>query len=237
MIRTIKFQEHTSHPAAGCVEVNAGNTKILCTASIINQHVPRFLRDQHHGWLTAEYSMLPAATHSRTDRDATKGKVSARSSEIQRLIGRALRSSVRLKQLPQMTLILDCDVIQADGSTRCHAINGAQIALVRALQRLQITKSLRKDPLKNLVAAVSAGIMDGQIVLDLDYQKDKNADADINIVMSEHGDLIEIQGTAENKPFSPAQLNLVLDKAWPAIESIIHMQKQLLEKPYPYTID
>ncbi|MDC3181293.1 ribonuclease PH [Gammaproteobacteria bacterium] len=232
-MRTLEITEHTQHHASSCVEIHAGNTKIICAGSVLDQ-VPRFLRNSNHGWLTAEYQMLPFATHTRVDRDVTKGKLSARSSEIQRLIGRSFRNSIDIKKLPPMTLILDHDVIQADGSTRCHAINGGQIALVRTLQRLQLDRVIKKDPLRHLIGAVSAGIIDQQVCFDLDYQKDHQADVDINIVMTEHGDLVEIQGTAEREPLSRQHLNQILDGAWPIISSIIDQQKSILNQPYPY---
>ncbi len=232
-MRTLKINEHTQHHASSCVEIHAGNTKIICAGSIVEQ-VPRFLRNANHGWLTAEYQMLPFATHIRVDRDVNKGKISARSSEIQRLIGRSFRNSIDITKLPAITIMLDHDVIQADGSTRCHAINGGQIALVRTLQKLQIDKKISVDPLRHLIGAVSAGIIDNEVCFDLDYQKDHRAEVDINIVMTEYGDLVEIQGTAERKPLSRHHLNKILDGAWPLISSIIDQQKAILNQPYPY---
>jgi ribonuclease PH len=232
-MRPIEIIEHTTHHASSCVEIHAGHTKILCAGSIVEQ-VPRFLRHANHGWLTAEYNMLPFATHTRVDRDISKGKLSARSSEIQRLLGRAFRNSINIKHLPELTIMMDHDVIQADGSTRCHAINGGQIALIRTLQRLQLDKVIKKDPLQHLIGAISAGVINGEVCFDLDYAKDHKAEVDVNIIMSEHGDIVEIQGTAERKPLSRNDLNMMLDGAWPLILEIINKQKEVLSTPYPY---
>ncbi len=232
--RDISITEHPNRWGEGNIEIQAGNTCIICTASI-NDSVPRFLRNSNQSWLTAEYSMLPRATHTRSDRDIQRGKIAPRSSEIQRLIGRALRSSINLKSFAGHTLTIDCDVIQADGSTRCHAINGGQVALVRAIQKLQIDGTIKTDPIRFLIGAVSVGIVNQNTYTDLDYALDHKADVDMNIIMNEHGDLIEIQGTAEQKPFSRKQLNEMLDRAWPHIESIIQQQKKILATPYPYS--
>lgn len=233
MSRSVNIIEHNTHYAEGSITIEAGNTRILCNASIIDS-VPRFLRDKPQSWLTAEYSMLPRATHTRVDRDISRGKIAARSSEIQRLIGRSLRASVDLTCFSGYTLMIDCDVIQADGSTRCHAINGGQIALIRALQKLQIDQKIKVDPLKFHIGAISAGYVNGKPAIDLNYQQDHKAEVDMNIIMNEHGDLIEIQGTAEQKAFSKNQLNTLLDLAWPKIEAIISLQKKILHTPYPY---
>lgn len=228
--RSIEILEHPTRFGEGNIEIRAGNTHILCTASTIDS-IPRFLRESNQSWLTAEYNMLPRATHTRTDRDIQRGKISPRSSEIQRLIGRSLRSSIDLKSFSGYTLVIDCDVIQADGSTRCHAINGGQVALVRAIQKLQEKRIIKNDPLNFLVGAVSAGIINNQHAIDLDYSEDHKAWVDMNIIMNEHGDLIEIQGTAEQKPFSRNTLNQLLDLAWPKISAIIDQQKSILSTP------
>lgn len=233
MSRTIHFTENTDHYAEGSITIIAGRTKIICNASIID-NVPRFLRDKPQSWLTAEYSMLPRATHSRVDRDIQRGKISPRSSEIQRLIGRCLRTSINLRAFSGYTINIDCDVLQADGSTRCHAINGGQVALIRAIQKLQLDGTIKQDPLKFHVGAVSAGVVKQQLITDLNYDQDHIADVDMNIVMNEHGDLIEIQGTAEQGVFSRSQMNELLDLAWPKIEHIIQQQKNILSTPYPY---
>ncbi len=190
--RQIIIKEHPTRWGEGNVEIQAGNTCVLCTASI-NDSVPRFLRDSKQSWLTAEYSMLPRATHTRTDRDIQRGKIAPRSSEIQRLIGRSLRASIDLSAFQGHTIMIDCDVIQADGSTRCHAINGGQVALVRAVQNLQLSHKIKNDPIRFLIGAISVGILKQEIHLDLDYKEDHKADVDMNIIMNEHGDLIEIQ--------------------------------------------
>ena len=232
IIRPIEIIEHPDSFAEGCVTFKSGATEARCTASI-DERVPRFLKDKH-AWITAEYSMLPRATQTRNDREVNRGKISPRSSEIQRLIGRSLRAGINLKSLSGFTIIIDCDIIHADGSTRCAAINGGQIALIRAIQKLQLSNKLHHDPVRHLVGAVSAGIIAGEPILDLNYKQDSKALVDLNIIMSDQGDLIEIQGGAEKKPFSRAQLNTLLDMAWPQIESIIHSQKAILETPYPY---
>jgi ribonuclease PH len=235
MTRKIEFIEHSDRWAEGCIEIIAGKTRVLASASIIDS-VPRFLRDKNEGWLTAEYSMLPRATHTRTDRDIQRGKISPRSSEIQRLIGRSLRSSIKLKALSGSTIMIDCDVLLADGSTRTHAINAGQVALIRAIQKLQHTGAIKTDPVRYLIGAISVGIVKGKPCLDLDYSQDHKADMDMNIVMNENGDLIEIQGTAERNPFSKAELDNLLDLAWPQIEKIIQQQKEILGTPYPYEL-
>ncbi|MCP8352344.1 ribonuclease PH [Candidatus Synchoanobacter obligatus] len=231
--RSLKIIEHPTRWGEGNIEIQAENTCILCTSSVIDS-VPRFLRDSNQAWLTAEYNMLPRATHTRTDRDIQRGKISPRSSEIQRLIGRSLRTSINLKAFSGHTIIIDCDVLQADGSTRCHAINGGQIALIRGIQKLQHDNKIKSDPVNFLVGAISAGIVKGKPFIDLDYNQDHKAEVDLNIIMNEHGDLIEIQGTAEKKPFSRTTLNELLDLAWPEIERIIQQQKAVLQTPYPY---
>lgn len=231
--RDLTITEHPNRWGEGNIEIQAGNTCIICTASVIDS-VPRFLRESNQSWLTAEYSMLPRATHTRTDRDIQRGRIAPRSSEIQRLIGRSLRSSINLRAFSGHTITIDCDVLQADGSTRCHAINGGQVALVRAIQKLQLDGKIKTDPVRFLIGAVSVGIVKQDIYTDLDYQLDHKADVDMNIIMNEHGDCIEIQGTAEQKPFSRTQLNEMLDKAWPQIQSIIQKQQAILASPYPY---
>jgi ribonuclease PH len=236
MSREIKFTEHSDRFAEGCIEITAGSTRVLTSASI-NEGVPRFLRDRNESWITAEYSMLPRATHSRTDRDIQRGKISPRSSEIQRLIGRCLRAGINLKSFSGYTIIIDCDVLVADGSTRTHAINAGQIALIRAIQKLQHIGAISNDPVRFLTAAISVGIVKGKPQIDLDYKQDCNADLDMNVVMNEKGDLIEIQGTAEGNPFSRSEMNALLDKAWPKIEAIIQQQKNILVTPYPYSLD
>ena len=232
--RTIKFTKNYTSKAHGSVLAECGSTKILCTASIINS-VPRFLRDAHpkQGWLTAEYSMLPGATYPRNDREVNKGKVSGRTAEIQRLIGRSLRSCLDLKKIPDYTIAIDCDVIEADGGTRTTAINGAYVAMVLAIQKLQYKKSLQTDPLIAQVAAISTGINKDKILVDLDYNEDSSADVDMNIVMNQEQQIIEIQGTAEKKPIAQKQLFDMLQAAETVIKNIIQLQNDTINVPIP----
>ena len=199
-MRPISFERGYTCHAEGSVLVAFGNTKVICTASI-SAGVPGFLRGKGEGWLTAEYGMLPRSTGSRMDREAARGKQSGRTVEIQRLIGRSLRAALDLKLLGERTLTVDCDVIQADGGTRTASISGACVAVVDALNGLQRSGELDTDPLKHMISAVSVGVWNGLPVLDLDYAEDSSADSDMNVVMTEHGGLIEVQGTAEGRPF------------------------------------
>ncbi len=219
-------RRYTKH-AEGSVLVSFGDTQVLCTASV-SEGVPRFLKGSGQGWLTAEYGMLPRSTGSRMDREATKGKQSGRTLEIQRLIGRALRASVDLARLGEFTLVVDCDVIQADGGTRTAAISGACVAVIDALNSLQRRQLLKTDPLLSMVAAVSVGMVNGQPVLDLDYLEDSAAQTDMNIVMNDAGGLIEIQGTAEKAPFSQDELLAMLALGRQGIEQIIVAQRAAL---------
>ena len=226
-LRPISFiRNHTKH-AEGSVLVCYGDTKVLCNVSI-EQGVPRWLKGQGQGWLTAEYGMLPRATGTRTQREATKGKQSGRTQEIQRLIGRSLRAMLDLSKLGENTIYIDCDVIQADGGTRTASISGAAVALIDALEHLQRRKKLTQDPLLGLVAAVSVGINQGRVLLDLDYAEDSTCDTDLNVVMTQAGGFIEIQGTAEEKPFTRAEADAMLDLAELGIGQIIEAQKQVL---------
>lgn len=213
--------------AEGSVLVEFGNTKVLCTASVADS-VPRFLRGKGQGWITAEYGMLPRSTGSRMDREAARGKQSGRTQEIQRLIGRSLRAVVDLSKMPDYTITVDCDVIQADGGTRTAAITGACVALVDALVGLQRDKLLKQDPLRQLVASVSVGLYQGVPVLDLDYPEDSSADTDMNVVMGEDGGLIEVQGTAEGATFDRSELNTMLDLAEAGIRQLFEAQRQAL---------
>ena len=230
-IRSLKFHTNYTKHAEGSVLVELGNTKVLCNASVIDG-VPRFLRDKKPavGWLTSEYGMLPRSTNTRMDREAIKGKQSGRTLEIQRLIGRSLRSCIDLTKIGPYTIVVDCDVIQADGGTRTAAISGGCVALVQALQKMQYERKLVADPMKFLVAAVSVGMYKNKPVLDLNYQQDSNADTDMNVVMTEDGNFIEIQGTAEQGSFSKEQLQSMLDLAEVGINSIIQQQKQVLSE-------
>jgi ribonuclease PH len=213
-MRPISFQRQFTMHAEGSVLVSFGNTKVLCTASVVEKVPPH--RKGKGGWLTAEYGMLPRATHTRSDREAAKGKQSGRTQEIQRLIGRALRAVVDIDALGERTIHLDCDVLQADGGTRTAAISGAYVALMDAVKSLNLAKS----PILDSIAAVSVGIVDGQCVCDLDYIEDSGCDADVNVVMNGAGQVIEVQGTAEGAPFSREQLNTLLDYAAEGIAQI-----------------
>ncbi|GHC23358.1 ribonuclease PH [Kushneria pakistanensis] len=217
---------YTKH-AEGSVLVAFGDTQVLCTASV-EAGVPRWLRGKGQGWITAEYGMLPRATHTRNGREAARGKQGGRTVEIQRLIGRSLRAAVDLKKLGEFTITIDCDVIQADGGTRTASITGGCVALVDALQTLQRKKQITTDPLKQLVSAVSVGIYKGQAVTDLDYAEDSRAETDMNVVMTADGGIIEVQGTAEQKSFSRSELNAMMDMAENGCEQLFARQRDVL---------
>ncbi|VTU07062.1 ribonuclease PH [Actinobacillus indolicus] len=225
--RPVKITRHYTRHAEGSVLVEFGETKVLCNATV-EETVPRFLKGQQQGWVTAEYGMLPRATHSRTQREAAKGKQGGRTMEIQRLIARSLRAVVDLKTLGERTITVDCDVIQADGGTRTASITGACIALHDAINRLIADGLLKENPMKGLVAAISVGIVDGQAVCDLEYVEDSNAETDMNVVMVEDGRLVEVQGTAEGEPFSHMELLQLLDLAQKGIEQLFEAQRQAL---------
>lgn len=226
-LRQVEIKRGYNHHAEGSVLVEFGATRVICTASI-ERTVPRFLRNSGQGWITAEYGMLPRSTTTRMNREASQGRQGGRTLEIQRLIGRSLRAAVDLKQLPECTITLDCDVIQADGGTRTAAITGACVALVDALQTLQRDKILLTDPLLNMVAAVSVGIVDGSPVLDLDYAEDSGAQTDMNVVMNDAGGFIEVQGTAESGAFSASQLQQMMELAERGITELLQFQKVAL---------
>ncbi len=203
-LRDVSFTTGFSHHAEGSCLIRMGGTEVLCAASVEGR-VPPFLRGKGEGWVTAEYGMLPRATHTRGDREAARGKQSGRTQEIQRLIGRSLRAVVDRKALGEMTVTLDCDVLNADGGTRCAAITGAWVALNLALRSLEAARVIARSPLTGQVAAVSCGLVAGAAVLDLDYAEDSSADADANFVLVGDGGIVEIQGTAERAPFTDAQ--------------------------------
>lgn len=226
-LRDIHFTRHYTKHAEGSVLVEFGDTKIICTATF-SRGVPPFLKDQGRGWLTAEYGMLPRATHDRVSREASKGKQSGRTQEIQRLIGRSLRTIVNFEALGENTLIVDCDVIQADGGTRTASITGSCVAVADALQTLTKQGTLASNPLKQLVASVSVGIYRGEPVLDLDYAEDSKAETDMNVVMTDNGQFIEIQGTAESKSFSESELQAMLTLAKQGILELFQKQKEAL---------
>ncbi len=224
-MRKVKITKNYTLHAEGSVLIEFGNTKVLCNASVI-KGVPRFLKDQNQGWITAEYGMLPRSTHSRMDREAAKGKQSGRTQEIQRLIGRSIRAAVNLNEIPDYTIKIDCDVIQADGGTRTASITGANIALQEAIIYMKNNGLISKEanPIKNKVAAISAGIYNNELLLDLDYEEDSSAETDMNIVMNDHYEIIEIQGTAEGKAFSKEEFLELLDISQQGISQIFSMQ-------------
>lgn len=213
--------------AEGSVLVSFGDTKVIVAASV-EERVPPHLVGTGRGWITAEYGMLPRSTHTRTAREAARGKQSGRTLEIQRLIGRALRAAADLDRLGPLTITLDCDVIQADGGTRTAAITGAWVALVQATRRLAELGKIRKDPIVRQVAAVSVGICEGRAILDLDYSEDSTAEVDLNLVASDQGEIVEVQGTAEGRPFSRAQLDAMLEVGLAGIERLVEIQRKAL---------
>jgi len=226
-LREIGITRQFTRHAEGSVLVAFGHTQVICTASV-EEGVPRFLRGQGQGWLTAEYGMLPRSTGTRMGREAARGRQGGRTQEIQRLIGRSLRAGLDLSKLGEYTITIDCDVIQADGGTRTAAITGACVALVDALNGMQRDKRLLEDPLLGLVAAVSVGVVDGVPVLDLDYAEDSTAHTDLNVVMGEDGGFIEVQGTAEGEPFERGALDAMLDLATAGISELVARQREAL---------
>jgi ribonuclease PH len=228
-LRPLRFVRSYTRYAEGSVLVSMGNTKVLCNATISND-VPSFIKGKGQGWITAEYSMLPRSTNERSPRESTKGKIGGRTHEIQRLIGRSLRSIVDLSKLGERQILIDCDVLQADGGTRTASINGAYVAMVDAFKYLIRQGVLKQMPLKEQVAAVSVGLVKGKVVLDLCYEEDSNADVDFNVVMTESGRFVEVQGTAEKEPFTPQQLNQLLSIARQGIRQILKIQRQVIAK-------
>lgn len=228
-LRTVRFTRRYTRHAEGSVLVEFGDTRVLCTASVENT-VPSFLRNTGQGWVTAEYGMLPRATHTRSPREAAKGKQGGRTLEIQRLIGRALRAVVDLKALGERTLTLDCDVLQADGGTRTAAITGGYVALVDAMNALVKRGQLKESPVHGQVAAVSVGICRGVAVLDLDYPEDSDAETDMNVVMNNGGAFIEVQGTAEGHAFRRHELDELLNLAASGIGQLLALQLEALHE-------
>ena len=226
-LRPLTITRHYTRHAEGSVLVEFGHTKVLCTASV-EERVPGFLKGKGSGWVTAEYGMLPRSTHTRTDREAAKGKQSGRTQEIQRLIGRSLRAVTDLSALGERQVTLDCDVLQADGGTRCASITGACVALHDALAGLVAAGKLPAHPMRDFVAAVSVGIVAGTPVLDLNYDEDSGCDTDMNVVVTGAGGMVEIQGTAEGAPFTRAELDALLVLAQKGIGEIITAQKSAL---------
>ena len=226
-LRNVEIIRHYTKHAEGSVLVKFGDTHVLCTASI-EERVPGFLKGKGQGWVTAEYGMLPRSTCSRMDREAAKGKQSGRTQEIQRLIGRSLRAIIDLEKLGERSIQIDCDVIQADGGTRTASITGAYVALQDAISTLLANGKLASSPIKQAIAATSVGVYKGQPVLDLDYIEDSDSDTDMNVVMTEDGGFVEIQGTAEGEPFSREAMNSMLDLAGSGIRELIIKQKTVL---------
>jgi len=227
-LRPVHFTRNFTRYAEGSVLVCFGETKVLCNASV-EERVPPFMRGQGKGWVTAEYSMLPRATHTRSMREAAKGKVSGRTQEIQRLIGRSLRAITDLEALGEITVQIDCDVLQADGGTRTAAITGAYVALYDALRGLVNKGTLAKMPLIDSVAAISVGIVEGVAMLDLEYIEDSNADVDMNYVITGSGDFVEVQGTAEERPFTLDQMDTMRQLALDGCKKLTLLQNQALE--------
>lgn len=228
-IRKVKITRNYIKPAEGSCLIEVGDTRVICTASI-EEKVPFFLRGLGEGWITAEYSMLPRSSFTRIRREGGRGILKGRTHEIQRLIGRSLRAVVDLRTLGERTIWLDCDVIQADGGTRTASITGAFVALVDALKWLKKEGRISKWPIKDFVAATSVGIVDNRILLDLTYEEDSQASVDINVVMTEEGKFVEVQGTAEEHPFTKSELERLIDLANKGIEELIVIQREVLGK-------
>lgn len=226
-LRAAELRRGFTRYAEGSVLVTMGNTQVICTASI-EEKVPPFLKGKGEGWVTAEYGMLPRATHTRGSREAAKGKQTGRTQEIQRLIGRSVRAVFDMKKLGERTLHLDCDVIQADGGTRCASITGAFVAAQDAVNVLMAQGLLSESPIIDHVAAVSVGMFKGEAVLDLDYDEDSQCETDMNVVMTGSGDFVEIQGTAEGVPFTRSEMNALLDLAQAGIADLVAMQRDAL---------
>jgi ribonuclease PH len=228
-LRPVKIQPHFVKQPAGSVLIEMGNTHVLCAASV-EEGVPRWMREQgvKGGWITAEYSMLPYATAPRKAREVTRGRVEGRTQEIQRLVGRALRSVTDIEKLGERTIWIDCDVLQADGGTRTAAITGAYVAVMLAMQKLQGEGTLKECPLKSGVAAISVGVLDGVPLLDLCYEEDSKAAVDMNVVMTDEGHFVEVQGTGEDAPFTQRQMNAMLKLAHEGIDALLAIQKKIL---------
>lgn len=227
-IRPLEIQTGYLRHAEGSTLISAGATQVLCAVSV-EDRVPDFLKGSGRGWLTAEYAMLPRATNTRNQRESSRGKLSGRTHEIQRLIGRSLRAVVDLSALGERTLHVDCDVLQADGGTRTTSINGAWVAVALALERLRAEGHITSMPLREPVAAISVGLVDGALLVDLAYDEDRRADVDANFVMTGSGGLVEVQGTAEGRTFARKDLNRMLDAAWHAIEEVNQAQLRALK--------
>lgn len=226
-LRPVTIAPNAMPHAEGSAYIKIGDTHVLCTASV-EERVPQWMKGKGRGWVTAEYSMLPRATSERTQREATRGKQDGRTVEIQRLIGRAIRAGVDLEKLGERQIILDCDVIRADGGTRCASITGAYVALALACRRLMDEKRLRAYPLTSAIAAISVGVVNGVPVVDLDYREDSKADVDVNVVMTDKAQFVEIQGTAEHAPFSSGTLDEMLVLASSALDTLFEHQRKAI---------
>lgn len=227
-LRDVIIEPNFIQNAEGSVLISVGRTRVICTASV-EDTVPPFLKGKGKGWITSEYSMLPRATHTRTPREITRGRATGRTHEIQRLIGRSLRSVVELSSLGERTLYMDCDVIEADGGTRTASITGATVALALALKRLVATRKIETSPLKDLVAATSVGLVRGETLLDLEYSEDSTAEVDMNVVMTASGRFVEVQATAEGRPFDKTRMDELLQLAEQGIRELIEKQKAVIE--------
>ena len=226
-LRPVRISPHYLDHAEGSALIEFGKTRVLCAASVVEEQPPH-LRNTDQGWITAEYAMLPRSTHTRTPRESTRGRVGGRTHEIQRLIGRSLRMTVDLSKLGPRTLCVDCDVIQADGGTRTASITGAYVAIALAVRKLLAAQTLRANPLRTGVAAVSVGIVNGEPALDLNYAEDSRADVDFNVVMTADGKLVEVQGTAEHGAFTRAAMDQLLDLAEHGIQQLQGMQEEVI---------
>jgi len=228
-LRSLDIIASVAPHAEGSALIKMGNTHVLCTATV-EEKVPGWMKGKGNGWVTAEYAMLPRATKQRTQREAVQGKQGGRTVEIQRLIGRSLRSVVNLKALGERQIIVDCDVILADGGTRCASITGGYVALAQAIRKLREQERISRDPIEAAVAAVSVGVVKGQPLLDIDYSEDSSADVDFNVVMTDQHAFVEIQGTAEKSPFTPATLDELLVLASTGLDNLFEAQKKALAR-------
>jgi len=228
-LRKVNIKPGVLKYAEGSCLIKMGNTQVLCSASVLDS-VPPFLRETGQGWITAEYALLPRSTQTRTERERARSGLKGRTQEIQRMIGRSLRAVVDLNKLGSRTIIIDCDVIQADGGTRCASITGGFVALVLAVRWLEKKKLIEENPIREYLSAVSVGKVGGRLVLDLDYEEDSQAEVDFNVVMTESGRFVEIQGTAEHSPFDRKELDKMLKLAEKGIRELIKCQKKVLEK-------
>ncbi|MEO0243743.1 MAG: ribonuclease PH [candidate division WOR-3 bacterium] len=227
VLRPIKFvRNYLKNPEGSCL-IQMGNTMVLCTASVSNK-APAWLQGMEQGWITAEYSMLPRSTVERKPRESRTGKPDSRSVEISRIIGRSLRGAVDLSKMPDISIIIDCDVLQADGGTRTASINGGFVALYDAIRLLIENKVLKENPVQEFIGSVSVGIVNGEYYLDLSYEEDSQAEVDLNVTMTETGKIIDIQGTAEKRPLTRQELNDLIDLAWQGIREIIEKEKEVL---------